>query len=109
MRLVECTRQLLYDHSTHSVTGTWAHTNEDCIEGLCMLLSSCPRIFTSTKFSAAARRLLEDLQALRSAGILSARVGFLVQDILDEGSLKSLCRERADGPMVLEDLHRKAA
>lgn len=109
VRLMECTRQLLHGHSTRTATGTWTRVNEDCIEGLCMLVSACPRVFSAPKFAPAARRLMEELQQLRGAEVLSARVGFLVQDILDEGTLKSLCRERADGPMVLEDLHRKAA
>lgn len=74
-----------------------------------MLVSACPRVFSSPKFAPAVRRLMEELQELRVAEVLSARVGFLVQDILDEGTLKSLCREKAEGPMVLEDLHRKTA
>lgn len=107
VRLMECTRQLLHDHSTRTAIGAWALINEDCIEGLCMLISACPRIFSSPKFAPAARRLMQELQEMRAAEVLSARVGFLVQDILDEGTLKSLCREKADGPMVLED--RKTA
>ena len=72
---------------------------EDAAEAVCYLLSTCRKLFSSSKYVHFANECLELLQ--QRAGIYSTRLNFLIQDLIETKKLHTLSVQSNEKPETL--------